>query len=139
MSRIHPGPLLFLVYVSDITSNIGSDINLFADDTSFLQILDDPVVAANILNEDLERLHQWASKWLVTFNHAKTETSTFSVKINKIVHLQPFLQGNVLKEVTHHTPLEITFSNDCSWSNDIKTVVRKASKHIGIMKRLNLH
>ena len=28
------GPLFFLVYINDITCNIGSNINLFADDTS---------------------------------------------------------------------------------------------------------
>ena len=81
-----------------------------------LQIVYDPIVSANILNEHLERFHQWASKWLVTFNHTKTEIITFSAEINKIVHPQPFLPGNVLKEVTHHTP----FSNDCSWSNLLK-------------------
>ena len=28
------GPLLFLVYINDIATDIGSDINRFADDTS---------------------------------------------------------------------------------------------------------
>ena len=35
------GPLLFLVYINDLTSNISSSIKLFADDASlFLQVRD---------------------------------------------------------------------------------------------------
>ena len=51
------GPLLFLVYVNDITDSIKSDINLFADDTSLLEIVDDPITSANTLNSDLKQLH----------------------------------------------------------------------------------
>ena len=48
--------------------------------------------------EDFERLHQLASQWLVTFNPAKTEIITLFAKVNKIVHLQHFLSGIVLKK-----------------------------------------
>ena len=51
------GPLLFLIYVNDITNNIVTDINLFADDTSLMQIVNDPVSSAQSLNADLSRLN----------------------------------------------------------------------------------
>ena len=130
------GPLLFLVYVSDITDGIESDINLFADDTSLLQIVDDPTTSANTLNADLNRLHQWASQWLVTFNPNKTEVITFSAKTKKPYHPPLLFTGIPLKEVSHHTHLGLTFLSDLTWTNHIKSVVRKASKRVGIMKRL---
>ena len=37
------GPLLFLVYVNDIVTNITSDIYLYADDTILMRIVTDPV------------------------------------------------------------------------------------------------
>ena len=43
--------------------NIGSSIRLFADDTSLYIIVDNPLVAAETLNADLEKLSLWAAIW----------------------------------------------------------------------------
>ena len=40
------GPLLFLLYINDIVADIGSNIRLFADDTSLFIIVDNPITAA---------------------------------------------------------------------------------------------
>ena len=67
------GPLLFLIFINDIGTEIGSSIRLFADDTSFFIIVDNPDVATKILNADLEKVAKWAEAWLVKFNPLKTE------------------------------------------------------------------
>ena len=67
------GPLLFLLYINYIVENINSSIRLFADDTTLHIIVDNPLHAANQLNTDLSKIHQWATKWLVTFNPSKSE------------------------------------------------------------------
>ena len=77
------GPLLFLFFINDIVTEIGSSIRLFADDTSLFIIVDNPDVAAVIFNADLEKIVKWAEAWLVKFNPLKTETLLMSGKINK--------------------------------------------------------
>ena len=125
------GSLLFLVYVNDITDGIKSDINLFADDASLLEIDDDPTTSANTPNSDLEQLHQWASWWLVTFNPNKILILTLFAKINKPIHPTMYLSGTPpLEEVLYHTHLGITFSHDLSWTHHIKSVLKKASQSI---------
>ena len=47
------GPLLFLLLRNDIVHDIGSSMRLFADDTSLYIIVEDPRVAAELLNADL--------------------------------------------------------------------------------------
>ena len=50
------GPLLFLLYINDIVQDIGSNIRLFADDTSLFIIVDDPMTAAGCINTDLDKI-----------------------------------------------------------------------------------
>ena len=61
------GPLLFLIYINDIVNDIGSNIRLFADDTSLYIIVTDPDTSAELLTSDLVKIEDWAEKWLVTF------------------------------------------------------------------------
>ena len=53
------GPLLFLIFINDIVNDIGSNIRLFADDTSLNIIVDNPQTSAETLNADLEKVSAW--------------------------------------------------------------------------------
>ena len=99
------GPLLFLVYINDIVDEINSNIRLFADDTSLYIIVENPIEAAIQLNADLENVHQWASRWLVTFNPTKTESLLFTRKHNRPYHPPVSMNNNVITEVTDHKHL----------------------------------
>ena len=50
------GPLLFLLFINDIVHDIGSSIRSFADDTIIYIIVENPSVAAELLNADLENI-----------------------------------------------------------------------------------
>ena len=58
------GHLLFLVYINNIITVIGSNIRLFADDTSLYIIVDDPISAAECINTDLQKISRWATTFL---------------------------------------------------------------------------
>ena len=88
------GSLLFLLYINDIVIDIGSNIRLFADDISLYIIVEDPVVAANCLNSDLNKITQWAATWLVSFNPTKTESIIISRKSNKNRHPSIYMQNH---------------------------------------------
>ena len=93
------GPLLFLLYINDIVDNINSSIRLFADDTTLYIIVDNPVQAADQLNSDLLKIHQWPTKWLVTFNPSKSESVIFSRKRNKPNHHNIVMNQKSIEEV----------------------------------------
>ena len=80
------GTLLFLLFINDIITDIKASIKLFADDTSLYVTVDTPQNAADIINRDLEKIHQWSVSWLVKFNPQKTETSVISRKLIKPLH-----------------------------------------------------
>ena len=74
------GPLLFVLYINDITEEIHSNARLYADDTCIFSNHKDPDTAAYDQEQELDRISQWAQNWLVTFNPTKTVDLTFSRK-----------------------------------------------------------
>ena len=82
------GPLLFLVYINDITDGLKSDVRIFADDTSLFVVVDDPITSYEILNHDLKLIEKWAYQWKMSFNPDKNKPpieilfSTKNVKPN---------------------------------------------------------
>ena len=62
------GPLLFLVYINDITDGLKSEVRIFADDTSLFVVVDDPNTSFEILNHDLKLIEKWANQWKMSFN-----------------------------------------------------------------------
>ena len=75
------GPLLFIIYMNDIINDIESDILIFADETSLFASGHDPTETANILNRDLIKISNWASKWKVISNSKKSKDLIFSKKV----------------------------------------------------------
>ena len=120
------GPLLFLLYINDIVSDIGSNIRLFADDTSLFIIVENSVITADCLNRDLDKMKQWATTWLVSFNPSITETLLISRKVNRPQHPPLFMQDVQIKEVDYHKHLGLNFSNDGCWHQHIRYITEKA-------------
>ena len=50
------GPLLFLIYINDITDDLASLPLIYADDTTLLEIVDNTVLSAGRLNSDLNTI-----------------------------------------------------------------------------------
>ena len=62
------GPLLFLIYIIDLTVHLECNAKLFADDTSLFTIVQDPNAASEKINHDLALVGQWAHNWRMSFN-----------------------------------------------------------------------
>ena len=59
-ARFDTWPLLFLLYINDIVNEIGSNIRLFADDTSLFVIVENPDTAARLINDAMNKSILWA-------------------------------------------------------------------------------
>jgi hypothetical protein len=129
-------PLLFLVFINDITNNIESDINLFADDTSLMEIIDNYIESYEKVNRDLHRLSNWANKWLVTFNATKTVYLKISRKVNPAPHPILRLNGEIIKEVFTHKHLGLTFNRTLTWSDHISSLSTRAAQCVGLLRRI---
>ena len=61
------GPLLFLIYIIDLDTNIVSKISKFADDTKLCHRVRNPDDIME-LQEDINKLVEWVNKWQMSFN-----------------------------------------------------------------------
>ncbi len=96
------GPLLFLIYIDDIINDIESEMFLFADDTSILESISDPIASFSKINRDLSRLHLWSKQWLVNFNPTKTKYIVFSKKVKRPNYPELFIGDEKLERVNCH-------------------------------------
>ena len=116
--------------------NVNSTVRLFADDTRLYLIVDNPADAARRLNSDMERMYQWAERWLVKFNAKKSEALLITRKTNRLIHPTLFMNNEPIKEVSHHKHLGIFLSSDGTWHEHINNITSKAWKRINIMRKL---
>ena len=83
----------------------GSNIRLFADNTSQYIVVEIPTFAAKRLNSDLKQVARWAKQWLMSFNPFKTESLLISRKANKPDHPSIFMSEQIIKVVDTHKHL----------------------------------
>jgi hypothetical protein len=57
------GPILYVLFTSDLPTNIHTTTGTFADDTVILASHDDPVIASKRLQGHLDQLETWLKKW----------------------------------------------------------------------------
>ena len=62
------GPLLFLIYINNLSNSLQSNPKLFADDTSLFATVKDITTSTVSLNNDLTKISEWAVQWKMNFN-----------------------------------------------------------------------
>ena len=81
---------MILIYINDLLTGLSSNSRLFADDTSLFLVVRDMTSSANILNNDLSKINNWAYQWKISFNpdpSKQAQEVIFSRKIKKPSHL----------------------------------------------------
>ena len=129
------GPLLFLVYINDISESLLSLTRLFADDSSLFYSATNINDIEGIINHDLRILVRWAAKWLINFNPLKTEGILFTLRL--LEHLPNItFDGTPIRFVEEHKHLGLTLSSNGQWHSHIDNITTSASKVLGIMRKL---
>ena len=107
------GPILFLIYINDITRNVESQSKLFADDMKVYRALRNVHEDTQILQDDLNVLEQWSTDWQLSFNTTKCEVMRISQK-NDTSSPGYRLCGNRLNTVSETKDLGIYITSNLS-------------------------
>ena len=128
------GPILFLIYINDITRNVESQSKLFADDMKVYKALRSVHEDTQILQDDLNALEQWSTDWQLSFNTTKCEVMRFSQK-NDTSSPGYHLCGNRLNTVSETKDLGIYITSNLSWSLQATKCANKANSVLGFVRR----
>ena len=132
----HLGPVLFNLFINDIVRVFrGVQTLLFADDLKiFLTInnIDDCI----ILQENLNRLHDWCNSNMLHLNIGKCQVIRFHKTKSPII-FDYHINQTTLEAVKHLKDLGVTFSEDLCFNLHIEEIVAKAMRILGFVLRLS--
>ncbi|GBP00929.1 Probable RNA-directed DNA polymerase from transposon X-element [Eumeta japonica] len=74
------GPLLYLIYTSDLPTSDCITTGTFADDTAILASHQDPAEASKILQDGLNNILNWLKRWRIKVNESKSVSVIFTLK-----------------------------------------------------------
>jgi len=128
------GPLLFLVFINDVTSVVeNSKIRLFADDTCLFIEVDDRNEAALKISHDLSNIHDWSTKWLVDFSPSKTKSLIVSNKKDANLNPPVLFNNVIIDEVSSYKYLGLHFASNLRWNSHIDAVTKNAHMRLNRM------
>ena len=135
------GPLLFLIYINDLPNDIQSTCKIFADDTSLFSKVLDKDRSQDELNNDLQRINQWAFQWKMRFNpdpRKQANEVCFSRKRDSSFHPVIMFNNNPVQSCSSQKHLGLILDTKVDFNQHINEKISRCNKIIGVMKRLSL-
>ena len=132
------GPLLFLIYVNDLSRSCNLKLLMYADDTSLVI----PFSVSNLnfdislINGQLNSLYDWLVVNKLSLNTSKTKFMLFHlphIKLNNSDLPDVKINGQSIEKVEHFKFLGIYLDSSLSWDKHVFEVGNKISKTIGTL------
>jgi hypothetical protein len=124
------GPLLFLMYVNDLTSELENPCYMFADDVKIVGTPTDPSV-----QRDLDRIQKWTTAWELPLNASKCQHLMSTNSSATIRYLGESSNPTALSMVEHVRDLGIEITHNFQPSAQCQAAAKKASGALYQLRR----
>ena len=116
-------PTLFLIYVNDLLEGLISTEKMFADGAKIYRRMND-TQDRSLLQDDLNQLHAWSKKWLLTFNQNKCKV----IHIGKSNPRNAYdLGGTLLQETEKEKDLGVLVTKDLKAGDQVASAAAAAN------------
>ena len=133
------GPLLFLLYISELLSILENKLIGYADDSTLMAVVPSQgvrVAVAKSLIRDLGRVSEWCDFWGMKLNASKTKTMIVSRSLTMHPQSPPLtIGGTVLKESDALVILVVTLDSKMTFEKHLRSVSRAAPQRLGILRK----
>ena len=127
------GPILFLIFINDISDRITSNIRLFANDTIIYRNIKNTEDAEK-LQTDLHTLERWSREWQMEFHPSKCNTLHITWSRSPILR-DYMLYNTTLEAVDSAKYLGVTLTTDLRFNRHIDNIRKNASGTVQFLKR----
>jgi hypothetical protein len=129
------GPVLFVIYVNDLPETTLAIAQMFADDTKLFQIVTDNS-SRRSLQDDINRLSDWAEKWQLNFNSSKCKVLHIGRTNQQFTYTMSDKAGTYhLESTTLEKDLGVHMDPELKFSQHIEKQVNKANQILGMIRR----
>ena len=128
-------PILFVLYINDLPSNILSDVYMFADDTKIFNIIKSPEDQETLQN-DLDTLSMWSDKWLLKFHPEKCKVMHLG-KAGDTEYSYQLKEGDTYHELSteEEKDLGVVIDGKLDFDRHINIKINKASSIMAVIRR----
>ena len=133
------GPLLFFIYINDLSDDLSTNAKLFADDNSFFFEVRNINTSATHLNNDLRKISNLAFQWKMSFNpdpSKRAQEVIFFRKLQKTSHPFIYFNSNPIEQVSSQKHLGIILDTKLNFQEHIKNLLTKVNKTTGLLRKL---
>lgn len=128
------GPCLFTIMINDLCDRvISSKPLLFADDLKLLKYITNQS-DADELQDDLNRVYQWAEDNNMKFNISKCHLMSFS-RSTQFINNNYYLNGILISRVQSTRDLGVLINCSLTFNDHINSCISSASKMMGFIIR----
>ena len=127
------GPLMFLLYINDITTNISSRIRLFADDCVLYRVVQSRQDHQH-LQHDLNLIIQWTKQWQMRLNIDKCAVLICS-RSTSPPEFHYYINNIILNCTNQHLYLGVLFHSTMSFSPHINNITSNSIKSLNFVRR----
>ena len=126
------GPLLFLLYTSELFPFLENKLMGYADDSTLMAVIPSPgvrVAVAESLIHYLGRVREWCDLGGIKLNVSKTKTVIVSRSLTMHLQSPPLtISGTALKESEDLIMLAVTFDSKVTFEKHLRLVSRADSQ-----------
>ena len=115
------GPLLFLVYINNLSDGLTTNARLFADDVSLFSVVTN-------LSNDLSKINAWTNQWKLIFNpdpRKQAQEVIFSRKTQKMSHLPLNFNNNTVQKVQFQKHLCVYLDGKLDFREHLQNMFKK--------------
>jgi hypothetical protein len=130
------GPIIFLIYISDIAEGINANTLVYVDDTKLKQKIKSEE-DVELLQEELNKLYSWGEKNNMEFNNKKFQVLRYGAN-SQLKDETEYFTGNfdeVIERFETLRDLGIKMSEDASFTEHIENICKKVRQKCGWLYR----
>ena len=138
----HLGPILFAVFINDLTSAVQkSQTELYTDDALIHKDISKDIIPQEMhsLQRSVSAASAWAQSWRGRFSPAKTIVLPLGNLATNACQQFPLSIGEEnIDIVDTHKHLGVIISTDLKWKAHLESILAKARKRAGLLRHVHV-